>query len=34
MLVRALWHFHYKRNPIPERIVHGTTIEIIWTIFS
>nr|YP_009047433.1 cytochrome c oxidase subunit 2 [Ulota hutchinsiae]YP_009047632.1 cytochrome c oxidase subunit 2 [Orthotrichum stellatum]YP_009115198.1 cytochrome c oxidase subunit 2 [Lewinskya speciosa]YP_009176225.1 cytochrome oxidase subunit 2 [Tetraplodon fuegianus]YP_009231590.1 cytochrome oxidase subunit 2 [Orthotrichum macrocephalum]YP_009231630.1 cytochrome oxidase subunit 2 [Orthotrichum diaphanum]YP_009307240.1 cytochrome c oxidase subunit 2 [Orthotrichum bicolor]YP_009307280.1 cytochrome c oxid len=33
MLVRALWHFHYKRNPIPERIVHGTTIEIIWTIF-
>jgi cytochrome c oxidase subunit 2 len=33
MLVRALWHFHYKRNPIPERVVHGTTIEIIWTIF-
>nr|YP_009674837.1 cytochrome c oxidase subunit 2 [Fossombronia foveolata]QDE12793.1 cytochrome c oxidase subunit 2 [Fossombronia foveolata]QIA59924.1 cytochrome c oxidase subunit 2 [Fossombronia cristula] len=33
MLVRALWHFHYKRNPIPERIVHGTTIEIIRTIF-
>jgi cytochrome c oxidase subunit 2 len=33
MLVRALWHFHYKKNPIPERIVHGTTIEIIWTIF-
>nr|YP_002860287.1 cytochrome c oxidase subunit 2 [Nothoceros aenigmaticus]ACC86810.1 cytochrome c oxidase subunit 2 [Nothoceros aenigmaticus] len=33
MLVRALWHLHYKRNPIPERIVHGTTIEIIRTIF-
>jgi len=33
MLVRALWHFHYRRNPIPQRIVHGTTIEIIWTIF-
>lgn len=33
MLVRALWHFHYKKNPIPERIVHGTTIEIIRTIF-
>nr|QIA60133.1 cytochrome c oxidase subunit 2 [Haplomitrium mnioides] len=32
MLVRALWHFHHKRNPIPERIVHGTTIEIIRTI--
>ena len=33
MLVRALWHFHEKTNPIPQRIVHGTTIEIIWTIF-
>ncbi len=33
MLVCALWHFHYKKNPIPKRIVHGTTIEIIWTIF-
>lgn len=32
MLVRASWHLHYKRNPIPERIVHGTTIEIIRTI--
>ena len=28
ILVRALWHFHYKKNPIPQRIVHGTTIEI------
>jgi cytochrome c oxidase subunit 2 len=33
MLVRALWHFNEKTNPIPQRIVHGTTIEIIWTIF-
>lgn len=33
MLVRALWHFHEQRNPIAQRIVHGTTIEIIWTIF-
>ncbi|KAL0302507.1 UNVERIFIED_CONTAM: Cytochrome c oxidase subunit [Sesamum calycinum] len=33
ILVRALWHFHYKKNPIPQRIVHGTTIEILWTIF-
>ncbi|KAI3857535.1 hypothetical protein MKX03_011340, partial [Papaver bracteatum] len=33
MLVRALWHFHYQTNPIPQRIVHGTTIEILWTIF-
>lgn len=33
MLVRALWHFREQTNPIPQRIVHGTTIEIIWTIF-
>ena len=33
ILVRTLWHFHYKKNPIPQRIVHGTTIEILWTIF-
>nr|DAD25628.1 TPA_asm: hypothetical protein HUJ06_027093 [Nelumbo nucifera] len=33
MLVRALWHFHYQTNPIPQRIVHGTTIEILRTIF-
>ncbi|XP_044406392.1 cytochrome c oxidase subunit 2-like [Triticum aestivum] len=33
MLVCALWHFHEQTNPIPKRIVHGTTIEIIRTIF-
>nr|AJP33431.1 cytochrome c oxidase subunit 2 [Araucaria heterophylla] len=33
MLVRASWHFNHGRNPIPQRIVHGTTIEIIRTIF-
>lgn len=33
MLVRASWHFHYRINPIPQRIVHGTTTEIIRTIF-
>ena len=33
ILGRALWHFHYKKNPIPQRIVHGTTIEILRTIF-
>ncbi|KAL2341716.1 hypothetical protein Fmac_009656 [Flemingia macrophylla] len=33
IMARALWHFSHKRNPIPQRIVHGTTIEIIWTIF-
>nr|BCT42612.1 cytochrome c oxidase subunit 2 [Musa acuminata subsp. microcarpa]BCT42651.1 cytochrome c oxidase subunit 2 [Musa acuminata var. zebrina]BCT42690.1 cytochrome c oxidase subunit 2 [Musa acuminata]BCT42846.1 cytochrome c oxidase subunit 2 [Musa x chiliocarpa]BCT42885.1 cytochrome c oxidase subunit 2 [Musa laterita]BCT42924.1 cytochrome c oxidase subunit 2 [Musa siamensis]BCT43392.1 cytochrome c oxidase subunit 2 [Musa acuminata AAA Group] len=33
ILVRALWHFHEQTNPVPQRIVHGTTIEIIRTIF-
>ena len=33
ILVRALWHFNSKKNPIPQRIVHGTTIEILWTLF-
>ncbi|KAI4972606.1 hypothetical protein ZWY2020_003531 [Hordeum vulgare] len=33
MLVCTLWHFNEQTNPIPQRIVHGTTIEIIWTIF-
>jgi len=32
MLIRTLWHFNSKKNPIPARIVHGTTIEIIWTV--
>nr|UPI48974.1 cytochrome c oxidase subunit 2 [Balanophora reflexa] len=30
---RALWYFHYQKNRSPQRIVHGTTIEILWTIF-
>lgn len=36
MLVRTLFHIsnvYYKINPIPQRIVHGTTIEILRTIF-
>jgi cytochrome c oxidase subunit 2 len=32
ILVRALWQFHEQTNPIPQRIAHGNTIEIIWTI--
>ena len=32
MLTRTLYHFHYKKNPIPEKIIHGTVIEIAWTI--
>ena len=33
LAARALWHFRSKINPIPQRIVHGTTIEILWTVF-
>lgn len=32
MLSRTLYHFHAFRNPVPEKILHGTTIEIVWTI--
>lgn len=32
MLARTLYHFHQKRNPVPEKILHGTTIEIAWTV--
>jgi cytochrome c oxidase subunit 2 len=32
MIIRTLYHFHYKKNPIPEKIIHGTVIEIAWTI--
>lgn len=32
MLGRTLYNFYHVRNPIPEKIVHGTTIEIIWTV--
>jgi cytochrome c oxidase subunit 2 len=32
MLARTLQHFHYTKNPIPEKIIHGTAIEIAWTI--
>nr|AGV54365.1 cytochrome c oxidase subunit 2 [Phaseolus vulgaris] len=33
VMARALWCFTHKVSPIPQRIVHGTTIEILWTIF-
>jgi cytochrome c oxidase subunit 2 len=29
--VRTLYNFNHKKNPIPEKIIHGTTIEIAWT---
>lgn len=32
MLSRTLYHFHKSRNPVPEKILHGTAIEIAWTV--
>jgi cytochrome c oxidase subunit 2 len=32
MLGRTLWHFGASRNPVPSKIIHGTTIEIAWTV--
>ena len=32
MLGRSLYHFHHSQNPLPEKIIHGTTIEVAWTV--
>lgn len=32
MLARTMYHFHQSRNPVPEKILHGTLIEIAWTV--
>jgi cytochrome c oxidase subunit 2 len=32
MIMRTVYHFHASRNPLPEKIIHGTTIEIAWTV--
>lgn len=32
MLGRTLYHFHRDRNRVPEKIIHGTAIEIGWTV--
>jgi cytochrome c oxidase subunit 2 len=32
MLARTIYHFHEAKNPLPSKIIHGTTIEIVWTI--
>lgn len=31
MITRTLYHFHSTKNPVPEKIIHGTAIEIAWT---
>jgi len=32
MLARTLWHFHESRNPQPSKIIHGTILEVVWTV--
>lgn len=32
LLFRTAYMFHNKKNPIPSKMSHGTTIEIIWTV--
>ena len=32
MLGRTLWHFHWTKNPVPSKIIHGTVIEVAWTV--
>nr|YP_009476551.1 cytochrome oxidase subunit II [Prototheca ciferrii]AVM80909.1 cytochrome oxidase subunit II [Prototheca ciferrii] len=32
MIGRVLYNFHYTKNPIPEKVIHGTVIEIVWTV--
>lgn len=32
MIARTLYHFHASKNPFPQKIFHGTTIEILWTV--
>jgi cytochrome c oxidase subunit 2 len=32
MLCRTLWHFHWTKNPVPSKIIHGTVIEVAWTV--
>jgi len=32
MLLRTLWHFHWTKNPVPSKIIHGTFLEIVCTV--
>lgn len=32
ILFRTAFLFHHKSNPIPSKMSHGTTIEVIWTV--
>jgi cytochrome c oxidase subunit 2 len=32
MMVRIVYHFNHVKNPVPSAVVHGTVIEIVWTL--
>jgi cytochrome c oxidase subunit 2 len=32
MMVRIVYHFDHRKNPVPSHVVHGTVIEIVWTL--
>jgi len=32
MMARCVMHFNQKANPTPSEVVHGTVIEVVWTI--
>lgn len=32
IMVRIVYHFYHTKNPVPSTVVHGTTIEIVWTL--
>lgn len=32
VLFRTLWHFRSSKSQVPSRVVHGTFLEIVWTI--
>ena len=32
MMVRIVYHFHHTKNPVPSAVVHGTVIEVVWTL--
>jgi len=31
-LLRTVYIFHHSKNPVPAKIIHGTVIEIAWTV--
>jgi cytochrome c oxidase subunit 2 len=32
LLVRTVWFFNEAKNPVPSKVVHGTLLEIVWTV--